>query len=72
MMGTKGIPEFNKLSLEFAYGADSPALLDGRIAAVQVCFAPFSILFIDYASIRNPHSNINTHIFLAHWPCEMF
>ncbi len=41
MMDTKGIPEFTKLALEFAYGSDSPALVDGRIAAVQVWFASF-------------------------------
>ncbi len=41
MIDTKGDPEFTKLALEFAYGANNPALLDGRIAAVQVWFAPF-------------------------------
>ena len=35
-----GVPEFTKLSLAFAYGKDSPALKENRVAGVQVnCFA---------------------------------
>nr|AIT70222.1 aspartate aminotransferase [Scytosiphon lomentaria] len=33
--GIAGIPEFTKLSLAFAYGKDSPALKENRVAGVQ-------------------------------------
>lgn len=31
-----GVPEFTRLSLAFAYGKDSPALKENRVAGVQV------------------------------------
>ena len=31
-----GVPEFTKLSLAFAYGKDSSALKENRVAGVQV------------------------------------
>lgn len=31
-----GLPEFTKLSLAFAYGKDSQALKENRIAGIQV------------------------------------
>lgn len=31
-----GVPEFTKLSLAFAYGKDSAALKENRVAGVQV------------------------------------
>ncbi|CAM9546945.1 unnamed protein product [Laminaria digitata] len=33
--GIAGVPEFTKLSLAFAYGKDSPALKENRVAGVQ-------------------------------------
>lgn len=32
----EGVPEFTKLSLAFAYGKDSSALKENRVAGVQV------------------------------------
>ena len=33
--GITGLPDFSKLAIKFALGADSPALADGRVASVQ-------------------------------------
>ena len=39
-MPVTGVPEFTDLALRFAYGKDSAALKEGRIAGVQVYTVP--------------------------------